>query len=163
MAFESALEPCAEVAAAMPATGWTPASTARLPRSPRLASLGPVLLVTVPGRDAQGPWQVGVTIDGDGVREWIDLGPCLLFRLPDSDYHAWERLAHAHASIPAVPQRRGNRTPGRALVVAVVGGQWRSVLRLSAWGWEQAQRIARLERVRLQGARAPAPAGPVPP
>lgn len=150
MTFESARGPWAEPFGLAPDVTRSALSSEDMPLTPRLAALGPVLLVSDAGRATAGPWRVGVTIDGDGVREWIDLGPCRLFRLPDSDYHAWERLADVHGAPPGAPPRQARAaTLRRAVVVAAHAHQWQSVARLSLWGWERARQIACLERAAL--------------
>jgi hypothetical protein len=58
----------------------------------KLRMLGPVLLVAWPAPPSR-EWRRECVIDSYGVRESLWLGDGRLFRLPDSDFFGWERLA----------------------------------------------------------------------
>jgi hypothetical protein len=118
-----------------------------------LEALGPVLLLSLARPQGAG-WRLVTTVDALGVREYLDCGRWRAYRLPDSDFLGWERLAHLCSGGPVSPRTAIRLAPPRAQIARFAGGHWVDVSRVSVVGWEVAQSVMRLEGVpRLEFAR----------
>jgi hypothetical protein len=127
----------------------TPESTtAAWPVHVAFASLGPVLLVRSCTRLSTCVAQLSVRLDSFGLHECLEGDGFRLFRLPESDFLGWERLASRlpwseRVGVDAASDDR------RAGVVCGHPHGWSGVTRLSALGWDVCREILRCERARL--------------
>jgi hypothetical protein len=119
---------------------------ARLARA--LESLGPVLLVQRTRSDTDTAWTLCSAVDAHGVREFVQAGPWRLYRLPDSDYLGWDRLAGLCRCSDAAADIR-KREPGRASLARVAAQRWQGVSRLSPIGWDVTREILGIEAAQL--------------
>jgi hypothetical protein len=115
------------------------------PPSLLLAGLGPVLLVCCPPLRTNHAWVLCHSVDSLGVREFIDAGGQRVYRLPDSDYLGWERLAGGCESRAIDAVRRPDPRRRLASVARVHAGRWQPVTRLSELGWELTRHLLHLE------------------
>jgi hypothetical protein len=131
-----------------PAVAVSDATTTAWPPHVAFASLGPVLLVRSPLPLSTAVAQLSVRLDSFGLNECLDGDGFRLYRLPESDFLGWERLA---SRLPW-SERAGVGATGDDRRAGVVCGQpngWSSVTRLSALGWDVCREILRCERARL--------------
>jgi hypothetical protein len=89
-----------------------------------------------------------VRLDSYGLRECLEGSAFRLYRLPESDFFGWERIAaqlpwFERASRPSRPQRN------RAGIVTGRARGWQNVNRLSALGWDVCKEILRAESAEL--------------
>jgi hypothetical protein len=118
-----------------------------------LEALGPVLLLSLARSQGAG-WRLVTTVDALGVREYLDCGRWRAYRLPDSDFLGWERLAHLCTGVPASRCASIRVASPKAHIARFAGGHWIDVSHVSVVGWEVAQSVMRLEGVpRLEFAR----------
>lgn len=149
-----ALDPAPPMSLDLPASWAAADPVVALSTAPRAAlrALGPVLLIGIRAPACQS-WRRECVIDSFGVRESLWLGDCRLFRLPDSDFYGWERLADEARLHPRSLRCRGVSLRVDARVVRASPAGWSAVRQLSALGWEQARQIAQLEGAAWREAR----------
>jgi hypothetical protein len=118
-----------------------------LPLHVATAMLGPVLLIRS-CRPLSAPIaHLSIRLDSFGPRESLVGRDFRIYRLPDSDFFGWERLA---ARLPWCEQAGPPSSEFmRAGVVRGQRGGWTGVSRLSALGWEVCSEILASERAQL--------------
>jgi hypothetical protein len=147
MALQEFRDPAAAIDAPGDRGGSRPLAGAPALRS-FLVQLGPVLLIHAPS-DASHAWCLHTSIDSFGVRESLRIAEGRVYRLPDSDFLGWERLA-SHCGAGCEGAARGwPPTPRLASLVQSDAHAWRPVARISAPGWEQVQQVLRIESATL--------------